>query len=72
MMHYTRWKTQELDNDLKRGKEEFKAFERQDLKYREDFKHIKQKIKKLEEKIEKVGLIILMKHPSICLTSNNW
>lgn len=44
---------EELDNDLKRGKEEFKAFERQDLKYREDFKHIKQKIKKLEEKIEK-------------------
>lgn len=45
---------QELDNDLRRSKEKFKDFERQDVKYREDLKHIKQKIKKLEDKLEKV------------------
>ncbi|KAL9262973.1 Structural maintenance of chromosomes protein 4-like protein [Drosera capensis] len=44
---------QELDNDLRVCKEKFKEFERQDVKYREDLKHMKQKIKKLEEKIEK-------------------
>ncbi|KAJ0042285.1 hypothetical protein Pint_19222 [Pistacia integerrima] len=31
----------------------FKEFERQDVKYREDLKHMKQKIKKLEDKLEK-------------------
>lgn len=36
------------------SKDDFKEFERQDLKYREDFKHIKQKVKKLDDKIEKV------------------
>lgn len=45
---------QELDNDLRRSKEKFKDFERQDIKYREDLKHIKQKIKKLDDKLEKV------------------
>lgn len=35
-------------------KEEFKEFERQDVKYREDLKHMKQKLKKLEDKLEKV------------------
>ncbi|KAM7268935.1 hypothetical protein ACFE04_011101 [Oxalis oulophora] len=44
---------EELDKDLRVCKEEFKEFERQDVKYREDFKHMKQKIKKLEDKIEK-------------------
>ncbi|KAJ6369962.1 hypothetical protein OIU76_028261 [Salix suchowensis] len=34
-------------------KEEFKEFERQDVKYREDLKHMKQKMKKLEDKLEK-------------------
>ncbi|KAH9676507.1 Structural maintenance of chromosomes protein 4 [Citrus sinensis] len=44
---------EELDNDLRVSKEEFKEFERQDVKYREDSKHMKQKIKKLEVKVEK-------------------
>ncbi|KAH1213117.1 Structural maintenance of chromosomes protein 4 [Glycine max] len=44
----------ELDNDMRKCKEEFKEFERQDVKYREDFKHVNQKIKKLEDKVEKV------------------
>ncbi|KAK0583746.1 hypothetical protein LWI29_002474 [Acer saccharum] len=43
----------ELDNDLRVCKEEFKEFQRQDVKYREDLKHTKQKIKKLEDKLEK-------------------
>ncbi|KAJ6834241.1 structural maintenance of chromosomes protein 4 [Iris pallida] len=47
-------KTQEeLDNDLRTSKEHFKEFERQDVKYREDLKHLKQKAKKLEDKLEK-------------------
>lgn len=45
---------QELDTDMRKCKEEFKEFERQDVKYREDFKHLNQKIKKLEDKVEKV------------------
>ncbi|GAB2287864.1 Structural maintenance of chromosomes protein 4 [Dionaea muscipula] len=49
---YTR-RQEELDNDLRICKDEFKEFERQDVKYREDLKHMKQKIKKLEDKIEK-------------------
>ncbi|KAI9120286.1 hypothetical protein K1719_007319 [Acacia pycnantha] len=44
---------QELDSDMRKCKEEFKEFERQDVKYREDFKHMNQKIKKLAEKVEK-------------------
>ncbi|KAG4949681.1 hypothetical protein JHK86_042920 [Glycine max] len=44
---------EELDNDMRKCKEEFKEFERQDVKYREDFKHVNQKIKKLEDKVEK-------------------
>lgn len=39
---------------LRRCKDEFKEFERQDLKYREDFKHLKTKMKKLDDKVEKV------------------
>ncbi|KAK3212684.1 hypothetical protein Dsin_017390 [Dipteronia sinensis] len=44
---------EELDNDLRVCKEEFKEFQRQDVKYREDLQHTKQKIKKLEDKLEK-------------------
>ncbi|GAU35501.1 hypothetical protein TSUD_155320 [Trifolium subterraneum] len=44
---------EELDNDMRKCKEEFKEFERQDVKYREDFKHMNQKIKKLEDKVQK-------------------
>ncbi|KAK6129250.1 hypothetical protein DH2020_036959 [Rehmannia glutinosa] len=47
-LHVKYMKTQEeLDTDLRRCKDEFKEFERQDLKHREDFKHLKQKIKSL-------------------------
>ncbi|XP_073219945.1 structural maintenance of chromosomes protein 4 isoform X2 [Cicer arietinum] len=44
---------EELDNDMRKCQEEFKEFERQDVKYREDFKYMTQKIKKLEDKVEK-------------------
>ncbi|KAK7266394.1 hypothetical protein RIF29_19038 [Crotalaria pallida] len=44
---------EELENDMRKCKEEFKEFERQDVKYQEDYKHLSQKIKKLEEKVEK-------------------
>ncbi|KAJ4832959.1 Structural maintenance of chromosomes protein 4 [Turnera subulata] len=44
---------EELDSTLSNCKEEFKQFERQDVKYREDLKHMKQKIKKLEDKLQK-------------------
>ncbi|PWA41327.1 RecF/RecN/SMC [Artemisia annua] len=44
---------EELDTTLKRCKDEFKEFERQDVKHRQDLKHVKQKIKKMEEKAEK-------------------
>lgn len=47
---------QELDSGLKSCKDEFKEFERQDVKFREDLKHLKQKIKKLDDKVEKVDL----------------
>ena len=50
---------QELEENLKKSAEEFKEFERQDLKYREDLKHIKQKLKKLDEKMEKVNITLL-------------
>lgn len=67
IVRFTCLKIQELENDLRACKEEFKEFERQDVKYREDFKHMKQKIKKLEDKIEKVRLKLLTKHTSLCL-----
>lgn len=44
----------ELDTNLRKCKDEFKEFERQDMKHREDLKHVKQKIKKMDEKVEKV------------------
>ncbi|CAI0388481.1 unnamed protein product [Linum tenue] len=43
----------ELNDDLKTRKDKFREFERQDVKYREDLKHRKQKIKKLDDKLEK-------------------
>ncbi|KAK8957181.1 Structural maintenance of chromosomes protein 4 [Platanthera zijinensis] len=47
-------KTQEdLDNEMRICKDEFKKFERQDVKYQEDRNHIKQKIKKSEDKVKK-------------------
>lgn len=53
-VHEKQKKTQEgLDNELRECKEKFKEFERQDVKHREDLKHVKQKIKKLEDKLQK-------------------
>ena len=39
--------------ELERANEEFKEFERKDIKYREDLKHLKAKLKKLQEKLSK-------------------
>ena len=47
---------QELNDDLRKCNDKFKEFERQDVKYREDAKHMKQKLKKLDDKLEKVRL----------------
>lgn len=44
---------EELDSALRQCKDEFKEFERQDVKHREDHKHFKLKIKKTEDKIQK-------------------
>ncbi|XP_042414113.1 structural maintenance of chromosomes protein 4-like [Zingiber officinale] len=44
---------EELDTDMRSCKEQFKEFERQDVKHQEDLKHKKQKIKKLEDKLGK-------------------
>ncbi|XP_047311246.1 structural maintenance of chromosomes protein 4 [Impatiens glandulifera] len=53
-LHQKQMKRQEeLEGNLRVCKEEFKEFERQDVKFREDLKHMKQKIKKLDEKAEK-------------------
>jgi structural maintenance of chromosome 4 len=46
------------DNKLKSCREEFKKFERQDVKYLEYLKHMKQKIKKLDDKLKKVMKMI--------------
>ncbi|CAN0924360.1 Structural maintenance of chromosomes protein 4 [Linum grandiflorum] len=46
-------KHEELNDDLKHCSDKFKEFERLDVKYREDYKHMKQKIKKLDDKLEK-------------------
>ncbi|KAM7508004.1 hypothetical protein LguiA_018457 [Lonicera macranthoides] len=51
-------KQEELDSGLRCCKDEFKEFERQDVKYREDLKHVKQKIKKLDDKLEKDSIKI--------------
>ena len=39
--------------ELERANEEFKEFERKDIKYREDLKHLKAKLKKLQDKLGK-------------------
>ncbi|CAH9093166.1 unnamed protein product [Cuscuta epithymum] len=44
---------EELGNNMASCKDEFKEFERQDVKYREDLKHLKEKMKKLDVKLEK-------------------
>ncbi|CAN6332537.1 unnamed protein product [Urochloa humidicola] len=44
---------EDLENNMKACKDQFKEFERKDVKYREDLKHLKQKIKKLEDKAQK-------------------
>lgn len=41
---------------MKACKDQFKEFERKDVKYREDLKHLKQKLKKQEDKAQKVKL----------------
>ena len=46
----------DLEKNMKVCKDQFKEFERKDVKYREDLKHLKQKIKKLEDKVQKVIL----------------
>ncbi|PKA51107.1 Structural maintenance of chromosomes protein 4 [Apostasia shenzhenica] len=47
-------KTQEdLDNEMRICKDEFKKFERTDVKYQEDRSHLKQKLKKVEDKLKK-------------------
>jgi structural maintenance of chromosome 4 len=46
------------DNQLKSCREEFKEFQRQDVKCLEDLKHMKQKIKKLDDKLKKVMKMI--------------
>jgi structural maintenance of chromosome 4 len=52
---------------MRKCKEEFKEFERQDVKYREDFKHMNQKIKKLEDKVQKVMGRHDLLHLSVCM-----
>jgi chromosome segregation ATPase len=47
------------DNQLRSCKEEFKEIERQNVKYRKDLKHMKQNIRKLDDKLEKVRNILL-------------
>ncbi|XP_042019712.1 structural maintenance of chromosomes protein 4-like [Salvia splendens] len=44
---------EELDNDLRRSRNDIKEFERQNLKDREDYDHLKKKIKKLNDKLER-------------------
>ena len=50
--------------ELEKADKEFKEFERKDIKYREDLKHTKTKLKKLQEKLTKdlakmeVGLLL--------------
>ncbi|KAK6928195.1 RecF/RecN/SMC, N-terminal [Dillenia turbinata] len=43
---------EELDSIVRACKDEFKEFERQDVKHREDLKHLNRKKKKLEDKLE--------------------
>ncbi len=42
-----------IQTELERAHEEFKSFERKDIKLREDIKHLKTKGKKLKDKLQK-------------------
>ena len=42
-----------MAKELERANEEFKEFERKDIKYREDLKHLKAKLKKLQDRLAK-------------------
>ena len=54
--------------ELERANEEFKEFERKDIKYREDLKHLKAKLKKLQEKLAKDSAKM-----QVCmLTTHTW
>lgn len=58
IVHSCRFKDMSADHgsvakELERANEEFKEFERKDIKYREDLKHVKAKLKKLQEKLTK-------------------
>lgn len=54
--------------ELERANEEFKEFERKDIKYREDLKHLKAKLKKLQEKLVKDSAKM-----QVCvLTTHTW
>lgn len=55
---------QAIEGELKSSLDQFQGYERQDLKYQEDVKHLKQKLKKLEEKIAKV--IVLPTSTLVC------
>ncbi|EFN54921.1 hypothetical protein CHLNCDRAFT_134635 [Chlorella variabilis] len=46
---------QVIAKELEKAHATFKEFERKDIKYREDLKHLKQKLKKVEEKMAKDG-----------------
>lgn len=61
-------RAQEIEGDLKKCSDQFKMFERQDLKYQEDLKHLKQKLKKVEEKILKV-IFLLRQHEYLSIIS---
>lgn len=39
--------------ELERANQEFKEFERKDIKYREDLKHLKAKLKRLQDRLAK-------------------
>jgi aspartate/glutamate racemase len=59
---------QAIEGELKSSLDQFQGYERQDLKYQEDVKHLKQKLKKLEEKIAKV--IVLPTSTLVCVAKN--
>lgn len=44
---------QKIEQELESATGEFKEFERKDIKYREDMKHLKAKLKKIEDKLLK-------------------
>ncbi len=54
--------------ELDRANEEFKEFERKDIKYREDLKHLKAKLKKLQDKLAKdsAKMQVCCLHMTLC------